>query len=154
MPMVENNKWYFIKQTKAFLRAREYAESLSSDSQGLHDLIAKVWVKFDQADNKKIKELFSSISAMTRMLKAYTKGHYRDISLKSISLVVTSLAYFLIPIDGISDFIPGLGFTDDIALLLWTLKVVSEDIDKFLEWEQAGGTENEEKPTFRRIDSV
>jgi len=80
--------------------------------------------------------LLSSTTAAFRLLKAYAAGTYRDISLESIGLIVASLIYFVMPIDGLPDFILGLGLTDDAALLAWTFKSVSQDIERFMAWEK------------------
>ena len=38
--------------------------------------------------------------------------------------------------DFIPDFIPVTGLTDDLGILLWVINHVSEEIDKFILWEQ------------------
>lgn len=133
--MIEFSKWHFFKKTKAYHKASQFAESLTMDSQGLSDLISKVSEKVKAIEESNIQSLLDSLATCLRMVKAYASGQYRDLSSKSISLIVVSLVYFLFPLDGIADFIPGLGYADDTALLLWTLKAVSEDVNKFLEWE-------------------
>ena len=42
--------------------------------------------------------------------------------------IYTSLAYFILPIDSIPDFIPGIGFSDDITLLTATFSIVAAHI--------------------------
>lgn len=39
-------------------------------------------------------------------------------------LVLGALAYFVMPIDGIPDFLPGLGFTDDAAVIAATIAAI------------------------------
>ena len=39
-----------------------------------------------------------------------------------------ALAYFILPIDVIPDFIPFLGFTDDAAVLALAIKIVGDQI--------------------------
>jgi uncharacterized membrane protein YkvA (DUF1232 family) len=41
-----------------------------------------------------------------------------------------ALAYFVLPIDAIPDFIPGLGFTDDAALLIGALTAAQMHVTK------------------------
>ena len=44
--------------------------------------------------------------------------------------IYSALAYFVIPFDLIPDFIPGIGFTDDAATLLFTLFAVSAYVSR------------------------
>ena len=39
--------------------------------------------------------------------------------------IYAALAYFIVPIDVIPDFVPGIGYVDDLGTLLLTLLVVS-----------------------------
>jgi len=39
--------------------------------------------------------------------------------------ILAALAYFILPVDALPDFMPVLGFTDDAAVLAATLKLVS-----------------------------
>lgn len=55
-----------------------------------------------------------------------------QVPLRAKSLIVAALTYFIMPFDGLPDFIPFLGYTDDLSLLLTTLsntiKYVSPEI--------------------------
>jgi len=47
------------------------------------------------------------------------------ITKKERALIIGALGYLILPIDLIPDFLPGIGYTDDLAALLWAaLKVV------------------------------
>ena len=95
-------------------------------------------LKFSRNDGGKLAEVLGSTRAAFRLLKAYAGGEYRDISLKSLTLIVSSIIYFVMPIDVLPDFILALGLTDDAALLVWTFQSVSEDIERFIKWETTG----------------
>ncbi|MGR3812155.1 YkvA family protein [Jiulongibacter sp. NS-SX5] len=75
------------------------------------------------------------VVSIGRLLKAYASGEYRDIELKNLVIMIASLVYFLSPIDLIPDFLPMLGYADDIALLTYVLRSVSEEVEKFRLWE-------------------
>jgi uncharacterized membrane protein YkvA (DUF1232 family) len=77
------------------------------------------------------------LSVFARIAKAYASGSYRDISWKSMMIVLAAIIYFLNPIDLIPDLIPGLGLTDDFSILLWVYGTVSLEVDKFLTWERS-----------------
>lgn len=70
-----------------------------------------------------------------RLLKGYASGEYRDVELKNIITIIAGLVYFLSPIDLIPDFLPLLGYADDIALLTYITRNVSEELEKFELWE-------------------
>ncbi|GAB3260602.1 YkvA family protein [Larkinella harenae] len=76
------------------------------------------------------------INVLVRMIRAYAKGEYRSISGKTLLRTVAVLVYFVSPLDFIPDVLPILGLTDDIALLLWLISSISDDIDRFKEWER------------------
>jgi uncharacterized membrane protein YkvA (DUF1232 family) len=45
--------------------------------------------------------------------------------------VVAGLMYFLSPVDAIPDFIPVFGMLDDIAVLAWVMKSLSDELSAF-----------------------
>jgi uncharacterized membrane protein YkvA (DUF1232 family) len=49
-------------------------------------------------------------------------------------IIITAFVYFLSPLDLVPDFIPMLGFADDIALMTFVFNSVSEEIEKFETW--------------------
>lgn len=80
------------------------------------------------------QEAKEQILCMYRLVKAYSKGEYRNIPTAKIALSVAALLYFVSPFDIIPDFLP-LGLTDDIALILWVFNNLREEMQAFLEWE-------------------
>ncbi len=51
-----------------------------------------------------------------------------DTPLWAKSTIIGGLLYFISPIDAIPDFIPGIGFTDDLAVMVGALGVVAAHI--------------------------
>ncbi len=74
------------------------------------------------------------IKQMFAMISDYRKGNYTDVPWFTISSLVFVLLYILNPFDVIPDFIPGLGYIDDISVLTLGLKFVETDLHKYGEW--------------------
>lgn len=85
-------------------------------------------------------EGIESVKRLARLVSAFAKGEYRDVSKGNAILVVAGLLYFISPLDLIPDAIPILGYLDDITLISWILSKVSEELNKFeaFEFSQRG----------------
>lgn len=87
------------------------------------------------------------IMLLSRMIKAYVAGEYRQIPTKTLISMLASLIYFVSPIDFIPDVLPILGFADDIALMVWLFNSLQDDIANFRDWER-----NQARTTGKVID--
>lgn len=125
----------WLLRSKAYKKANDLVSSATATPAALQDLIDRAQVKFANNHGGKLAELIESVKAVFRLLQAYVKGEYRDISLESLALIVASIIYFVMPLDVIPDFILALGFVDDAALLAWTFKSVAGELQRFMDWE-------------------
>ena len=71
---------------------------------------------------------------MFGMLQDYRKGAYKDVPWFTIASIVFALLYVLNPLDLMPDFIPGLGYVDDFAVLTVALRFIETDLHKYLDW--------------------
>jgi len=76
------------------------------------------------------------LNQLGRLVAAYARGKYRRIPAKSLLTVAAAMLYFLNPFDLIPDAIPGLGLSDDLAVLTWVYQSLSTEMTAFLEWEK------------------
>jgi uncharacterized membrane protein YkvA (DUF1232 family) len=78
-------------------------------------------------------ELFQNhyVYTFSLMIKAYVKGEYKKLPAKTLVKIVAVLLYFVSPFDFIPDLLPIIGFTDDLALLLWVANSIKTELDEF-----------------------
>ena len=121
-----------------FDKAKKQAAGILQDPERLRSLI--------DSSVKKIKELRDNSDEMqnlreyadtfNRMLKAYSSKEYQKIPWKTILLIVAGIIYFVSPIDLIPDFIPVIGYLDDMTVLLWIANSAKGALEEFAEWEE------------------
>ena len=102
----------------------------------------------DKADQ--IKEKFSGAGPLQRfiddlqllisVIKDYWDGKYREIPYFSIAAIVFALLYVLSPVDLIPDFIPGIGYLDDAAVVALCLLMVEQDLHDYAEWKKTNAS--------------
>ncbi|MBL7838751.1 MAG: DUF1232 domain-containing protein [Cyclobacteriaceae bacterium] len=102
-------------------------------------LLSKLGARITRIDWKSVSlsTAKEKLSVFSRLAGAYASGTYREVSWKSLMIVLAAIIYFLNPIDLIPDFIPALGLTDDFSVLLWVYNTVSNEVNKFLTWERS-----------------
>lgn len=65
---------------------------------------------------------------------AWWKGEYRAISSQALLAVVAALLYFVSPFDAIPDWLLGVGYLDDIAVLSWLMSTWKGELQAFRQW--------------------
>lgn len=70
------------------------------------------------------------------LLQDYSSGKYRNISTSTLTLVTLAVAYVILPFDCVPDFLPVLGFGDDLAFLAAVLCKVHGELDTYNEWKE------------------
>lgn len=76
---------------------------------------------------------------LVRFVRAWASGHYRGVSPMTVVGATAVLLYVVSPLDIVPDFIPLVGFGDDLALIAWFVKRSRNELTKFERWEAAGG---------------
>ena len=87
-------------------------------------------------NSEKLDDVLDELKTAFRLIKAWVSGSYRRIPTKSIVLIVAAIMYFLNPFDVVPDFLVHVGFIDDIAVLGYVFKSLSDEISEFKVWEK------------------
>jgi uncharacterized membrane protein YkvA (DUF1232 family) len=61
-------------------------------------------------------------------------GRYRQLPWATVGSLAAALAYFVLPLDVIPDWIPGAGFLDDAALFALVLQSTEADLRRYCSW--------------------
>lgn len=81
-----------------------------------------------------LNDTLAYIPRMGLLVRSYLKREYTEIPLGVLVSVIGALLYFVSPVDLAPDFIPGLGYLDDAAVVGSALALVRSDIDDYMEW--------------------
>ncbi len=96
--------------------------------------MAHAQTAFEQTDNdtslrdtiwRKARRVAAHIPFAEDLLAAYYCAFDRDTPLQVKATLIGALAYFVLPLDSLPDFMPVLGFTDDAVVLATALKLVT-----------------------------
>lgn len=82
---------------------------------------------------------FAKIKLLVMMLRDYWNEVYTEVPWHTIAAFVVILLYILNPIDLIPDFIPVAGQADDLAVLYFGWRLISEDVKTYAMWKAAQG---------------
>jgi uncharacterized membrane protein YkvA (DUF1232 family) len=113
-----------------FTRFLPIAERLLSRGR----LPALVFAVARKGKSYRLGGLKEDVQLLQALCMAYWRGEYRAISPKALVSIVAGLVYFVSPIDAIPDWLLGVGMLDDIAVLTWVMKNLSDELDAFRAW--------------------
>lgn len=100
----------------------------------------EVVIDKEEAINKKLsgsaslKKYVELGRLMLALIKDSSSGKYKQVPWYTIATIAFSLLYILNPMDIVPDFIPGLGYLDDITVLSIGLGWIESDLHRYLDW--------------------
>lgn len=108
---------------------------MANDKMGLLRIVQhslkKVSELAAQSNLSVVRLLNHYVLLFSEMIKAYVQGRYKKLPAVTLVKIVAVLFYFVSPFDFIPDVLPLIGFTDDLALVLWVGKSIKHELDEF-----------------------
>ena len=126
-----------VVESPAFAKARTKAERYAKDPKKLAALFEAAAEKAAKTSRGALGEGWAYLNTMIRLIRAFAKGDYRNISWETLVAIVLAVVYFVSSIDVIPDFIPVVGHVDDLLVVGFVLKQVRGELDAFMAWEIA-----------------
>ncbi len=83
---------------------------------------------------RQFDQFADDLALLMRLTGSWARGEYREVSTRTLTIVVGALLYFVVPFDVVPDFIAGLGFVDDAAVIAYAVAVVHGELDTYRGW--------------------
>ena len=90
------------------------------------------WVKLEKA-SPALKRIIGNLKDLYSLFNDSIKGKYRLHPI-SLGLISGGLLYFIIPTDFIPDFIPFIGYLDDLAVLSTIITALQGELTAYRSW--------------------
>ena len=126
---------------KSFKSSEKEAEVLIKDKQKTTNTVNEAMEKASKHKNQ-LEKVWDYLQLFFSIVKDYINGSYKEIPLTTIVSIVASLLYLISPIDFIPDFIPGIGFIDDVFVIGLVISSATSDLDKYKEWKESKSSKN------------
>lgn len=81
-----------------------------------------------------LRRFVNVTKVMFEMLWDYQRGHYKKVPWLTIATVIMVLLYVFNPLDLVPDFIPLIGYVDDLAVLTIGIGWIETDLHRYLDW--------------------
>jgi uncharacterized membrane protein YkvA (DUF1232 family) len=125
-----------IVDSRFFKEALEKSEVLFSQNKlGLLTLLKGALKKVQEtaaSSNLTVVKLLNRyIVLFSELIKGYVQGTYTKLPLVTLVKITAALLYFVMPFDFIPDFLPLVGFADDLAIVVWVGKAIKDELDEF-----------------------
>lgn len=127
-----------VKPPRGFARFLLRAARLLKNPALLRQVLAQASSKLGRREGSgALREVKEQLLRLLALLKAYVAGDYRDVSTQTMVIVVAAIAYFVVPFDGVPDFLFGWGLVDDAAVITYVVAQISGELEAFARWQDA-----------------
>lgn len=112
------------------------AKQTIGNPEKIKDLLKQV---FSLINKKGLSSVREQIELICSYVKDIMSGKYKDYDMFKLIVLIAALIYVVSPIDLIPDVIPVIGWTDDVAVILWAAREMNSELLKYKEWQKQGG---------------
>ena len=93
-----------------------------------------------------LKTALKSVRVLYALFKDAVKGNYK-LHPSSVAMIGGGLLYFILPADLIPDFIPVIGYLDDLAVLTTIMNSLKKEINEYRSWKDGVNQGPSQKPS-------
>ncbi len=128
-----------VRSEEAALRieALRNAKACVGDPESLQALFDSAAKKAAAISKKPFKQNWAYLQTMLRLIRAYHRGEYHQVSEDALVWIIAALNYLVDPFDLIPDSTPFLGLIDDAHVVELVTDKTRRTLDAFMTWETA-----------------
>jgi len=108
-----------------YTRGRDYRRYINDEA--IRDKIDKAYPA--------LKSALKNVQVLYALFKDSVNGNYK-LAPASVAMIGGGLLYFILPADLIPDFIPVIGYLDDLAVLTTIVNSLSKEIKEYQIWKE------------------
>jgi len=124
-------------RSEAFSRALTNAKACAGNPESLQALFDSAVKKATAISKKPFKRNWAYLQTMLRLIRAYHRGEYDQVSDDTLVWIIAALNYLVDPFDLIPDSTPFLGLVDDAYVVELVTDKTRRALDAFMTWETA-----------------
>ena len=113
-----------------FTRGKNYSEFINDEA--IRNKINKAYPA--------LKKVLENVRELYALFKDSVKGNYK-LHTANVAMIGGGLLYFILPADLIPDFIPLVGYLDDLAVLTTIMNSLKGEINAYRGWKETGKKE-------------
>jgi uncharacterized membrane protein YkvA (DUF1232 family) len=110
---------------RKFTRGKDFGEFINDET--IRNKINKAYPA--------LKKVLENVRELYALFKDSVKGNYK-LHPANVAMIGGGLLYFLLPVDLIPDFIPIVGYLDDLAVLTTIMSSLSGEINEYRIWKK------------------
>jgi curved DNA-binding protein CbpA len=110
-----------------FTRGKDFADFINDDA--IRNKINKAYPA--------LKKVLENVRELYALFKDSVKGDYK-LHTANVAMIGGGLLYFILPADLIPDFIPLVGYLDDLAVLTTIMNSLKGEINAYRSWKETG----------------
>lgn len=120
---------------------QQQAASFLADQKKMKTLVLVLTVFFRK---RSLAPLLKDAVMLFHYVCDIVSGRYKGYNGRQLTLVVAVLLYVVSPLDLIPDFLAGIGFLDDAALVSYAIRLVDKELCRYLQWKDNTVASDEE----------
>ncbi|OPL19054.1 MAG: hypothetical protein AVO35_12660 [Candidatus Aegiribacteria sp. MLS_C] len=117
---------------RIFDRGRE-----TIDQEGIRSALHRAGRTIGELERKGIpdvlRKIWEDVRDMYALLRDSLAGRY-SVPFRTIAAIAVTLLYLANPLDLIPDFIPGVGYIDDVFIVTLCLRFIATDLQAYRRW--------------------